>query len=73
MKPQKKAKLVAAIVLGKKDLDEMAKIADSLSVPVMDRSYRQVQQALVIASLIDFLKSYGIRVPFELGGETTNE
>lgn len=64
MKPPR---IVPAITIGKKELDEMLAIAQNVNVPVMDRNWNQIQQALVIESLIVFLKSYGIRVPFELG------
>lgn len=65
MKPVSKS--IPAIVIGKKELDEMLAIAQDVTVPVMDRNWNQIQQALVIESLILFLQRYGIRVPFELG------
>ena len=54
------------IEIGKLELAELRKIGETVAVPVLDRSYYEVQQSIVIASLIEFLKRYGIPTTFVL-------
>lgn len=57
---------IPAIEIGKKELAELRKIGEGVIVPVLERSHYEVQQSIVIASLIEFLKLHGIISPFAL-------